>query len=95
MIQLFVTIKWIKVDDLWGGQNYVNENIRFETLLLKSDLCDYSDVYIVVKRRVTIEGNALSNRANKKVVFKNKALFRSCKSKIKIRRQFKLFLDNE
>ena len=82
MIQLFVTIKWIKVNDLWGGQNYVNE--RFETLLLKSDLCDYSDVYIVVKERITVEGNVLSNRENKKVVFKNNALFRSYKSKIKL-----------
>ena len=43
--------------------------------MLKSDLCD--DAYIVVKRRIPVEGNALNNLANKKPVFQNNALFRS------------------
>ena len=32
--------------------------------------------------RLTVESNALNNRANEKLVFKNNAPFRSCKSKI-------------
>ena len=35
-------------------QYSVNKNI-------KPDLCDYSDAYIVVKGRITVEGNTLNN----------------------------------
>ena len=34
-----------------------NNNIRFKTLLLRSDLCGYNDAYIVVKGTTTIEGD--------------------------------------
>ena len=50
--------------------------------MLRSDLCDYSDVYIVVKGRITITGTHHANRRNKKLIFKNKAPFRSSISKI-------------
>ena len=42
-----------------------------------SNLCNYSDVHIVGKGRLTVEGNALNNRANKKLNFKDNAPFRS------------------
>ena len=29
------------------------KNIRFRTLMIRSDLCDYSDTYIVVKGTIT------------------------------------------
>ena len=32
--------------------------------MLRSDLCDYSDIYIVVKRDITVEG--ANNRDKKK-----------------------------
>ena len=49
--------------------------------MLKSDLCDYSDPYIVVKGDiiVTEPGNAKRNKA---VTFKNNAPFNNCISKI-------------
>ena len=40
--------------DLSCGQYSVNKNMRFKTPLIKSDLCDYSDAYIV-KRAITVE----------------------------------------
>ena len=46
-----VTRKWIEVNDLSGGQYSVNKNINFKTPMLRSDLCGYSNVYIVMKRR--------------------------------------------
>ena len=50
----FVTKKWIKVYDQTGKNNYnVNKEIRIKTSMLRSDLCDYSDVYIVVKGNIT------------------------------------------
>ena len=45
----FKTRKWSEVNDLSGAQNSVDKNIRFKTPVVKSHLCDYSDVYIVVK----------------------------------------------
>ena len=50
--------------------------------MLRSDLCDYGDAYILVKRRVSVAGNNNANRRNKKLTFKNNAPFRSCITKI-------------
>ena len=57
--------------------------------MLRSDLCDYSDAYIVVKGTITIEGDGDNKKEIKNLSFKNNALFRSCISKIN-----KTFLDN-
>ena len=54
--------------------------------MLKSSLFDYSDAYILVKRTITVNNTAAAdvdaNNANKKVIFKNCALFTDCKSEI-------------
>ena len=49
--------------------------------MLRSDLCDFSDAYIVVKGNITVTdpGNA---KRNKSVAFKNNAPFINCISKI-------------
>ena len=78
----FVTKKWIKANDLSRGQYSINKNIKFKTSILRSDLCDYSDAYIVVERRITAEGNSVVKTRNKKLIFKDNAPFRSCISKI-------------
>ena len=39
----------IWVYDQSGGNYNVNKEIRIKTSLLRSDLCDYSDPYVVVK----------------------------------------------
>ena len=37
------------------NQNYsVNKEIRIKTPMLRSDLCDFSDVYIVLKGTITV-----------------------------------------
>ena len=51
-------------------------NIRLKTLLVRSNSCDYSDVYIVVNGRISVTNSP--NRRNKKLTFKNNAPFRSC-----------------
>ena len=50
----------------------------------RSDLCDYSDAYIVVKWTIAILAAAANenDKAQKNVAFKNNAPFRSCISKI-------------
>ena len=45
----FITKKWIEVYDQSGETYNTNKQIRFKTSMLRSDLCDYSDAYIVVK----------------------------------------------
>ena len=50
--------------------------------MLRSDLRDYSDASIVVKGRISVTSTRNSNKRNKKLTFKNNALFRSCISKI-------------
>ena len=50
--------------------------------MLRSDFCDYSDAYIVVKGRITVEGDNDTKTRNIKLISKNNASFRSCISKI-------------
>ena len=50
----FVTKKWIEVYDQSEGNYNVNKEIRIKTSMLRSDLCDYSDAYIVVKGNITV-----------------------------------------
>ena len=45
--------------------------------MLRSDLCDYSDVYIVVKGRINVRATANADIEEKDVAFKNNAPFRS------------------
>ena len=48
-----VTEKWIKVDDLSSDQYSVDKK-RFKNSMLRSDLCDFNDPYIVVKGRIIL-----------------------------------------
>ena len=45
----FVTKKWIEVYDQSEKNYNPNKEIRIKTSMLRSDLCDYSDAYIIVK----------------------------------------------
>ena len=51
-MQMFVTKKWIEINDLSGGQYSFNKNVRFKTYMIRSDLYNFSDAYIVVEGRV-------------------------------------------
>ena len=77
----FATKKWIEVYDQ-SERNYdVNKEIRIKTSMLRSDLCDFSDAYIVVKGDITVT-NPNNAKRNKAVAFKNNAPFINCISKI-------------
>ena len=49
-----MTKKLIEVNDLSNCKYSVNKNIKFKTPILKSNLCDYSDAYTVMKRTVDV-----------------------------------------
>ena len=76
----FVTKKWIEVYDQSEGNYNVNKEIRIKTSMLRSDLCDFSDAYIVVEGTITLEGDSNANK--KKLAFKKNAPFLNCILKI-------------
>ena len=56
-IPRFITKKWVEVHDQSGSADdryKPNKQIRFKTSMLRSDLCDFSDAYIVVKGDITL-----------------------------------------
>ena len=50
--------------------------------MLRSDLCNFSDAYIVVEGHITLEGDNDANKRNKNLAFKSNAPFINCISKI-------------
>ena len=51
-VTIFITKKWIKVHDQSGNAEdryKASKQITFKTSMLRSNLCDFSDAYIVVK----------------------------------------------
>ena len=66
-----MTRKLIGVNSLSDGQYSVNRNVRFRTPMLRSNLGNYGDAYIVVKGTV----DSLTAASNNAAV-------RSCISKI-------------
>ena len=73
-------------DDSCGTYN-TNSQIKFETSMLRSSLCDYSDAYILVSETIAVtragadDAKRLDKR-NKGVIFKNCAPFTDCISEI-------------
>ena len=84
-VSRFITIiKWIEVHDQSGNavdRQKPSKQIRFKTSKLRSNLCDFSDTYIVVKGTITVP-NPPNIAYDKKLAFKNYAPFVSCISKI-------------
>ena len=66
-----------------------NKSIRFKTPMLRSNLCNYSDAYILVKGTITVTSPSVNNKANnirdkrnRPVILKNNAPFVSCITRI-------------
>ena len=82
----FTAKNWVEINDESRGTYNVNSQIEFKTTMLKSNLCDYSDAYILVKGTITVNNIAAAdvdaNNNNKKVMFKNCALFLNCISEV-------------
>ena len=77
----YVTKKWIELYDRSEKNYNVNKEIRIKTRMLRSDLCDFSDAYIVVKGDIIVTSPNNAKR-NKSVTFKNNAPFINCITKI-------------
>ena len=77
----FVTRQYVKVNSLSNSYNE-NKSIRFKTPMLRSDLCNYSDAYILVNGIITVAGNQPRDRQNRPLILKNNAQFVSCITRI-------------
>ena len=83
----FITKKWLDVYDQSGSAEdryKPNKQIKFKTSMLRSDLCDFTDAYIVVKGTLTLtktDRRDLIDIRNRFLAFRNKAPFTNCISK--------------
>ena len=50
----FKTKIWVEVNDESQGTYNKDNQIRFKTSMLRSSLCDYSNVYILAKGTITV-----------------------------------------
>ena len=84
----FIIRQYIEVSSLSNTYNE-NKSIRFKTPMLRSNLCDYSDAYILVKGTITVTAPGVNNnvdnirdKRNRPLVLKNDAPFVSCITRI-------------
>ena len=84
----FVTREYVRVNSLSNSYNE-NKSIRFKTPMLRSNLCDYSYAYILVKGTITVTvlganngANNIRDKKNRPLILKNNAPFVSCITRI-------------
>ena len=83
----FRTRNWVEINDESRGA-YTGNDIKFKTTVLRSNLCDYADAYILAKGTITITGAGNDDTAkrlderNKGVIIKNCAPFTKCITRI-------------
>ena len=83
----FRTRNWVEINDKSRG-TYTSNDIKFKATMLRSNLRDYADTYILVKGTISItdardddSAKRLDER-NKGVIFKTCAPFTKCISRI-------------
>ena len=73
----FVTRKWNISNDQSNANSNVGNKIIHNTEVLKSNLCDYKDAYILIRGGITVAAAPATQ-----VSFKNCAPFTKCMTKI-------------
>ena len=84
----FFTREYVRVNSLSNTCNE-NKSIRFKTPMLRSNLCDYSDAYILVQATITVTApganngaNNIKDKKNRPLILKNNEPFVSCITRI-------------
>ena len=78
------TKNWIEINDDVRGTYYTNSHINFKKLMFKSNVCDYTNAYILASGTIIITVELADNNAkraderDKQVLFKNYVLFTDC-----------------
>ena len=83
-----VTREYVEVNSLSNTYNE-KKSIRFKLSMLRSNLCDYSDAYILVKDTITVTAPRVNNnvdnirdKRNRPLILKKNAPFVSCITRI-------------
>ena len=86
----FVTREYVRINGLSNTYNE-NKSIRFKTPMLRSNLCDYSDAYILVNGTITVTAlganngaNNIRDKKNRPLILKSNAPFISCITRINV-----------
>ena len=80
----FGTRNWVEINDE-SKERYGNSNIRFKKSMIRSNLCDYCDSYILARGTITVPNTAAAGAAvnnTHKKIFINCAPFTDCKTEI-------------
>ena len=84
----FITREYVRVNSLFNTYDE-NKSIRFKTPMLRSNLCDYSDAYILINGTITVMApganngvNNMRDKKNRSLILKNNAPFVSCITRI-------------
>ena len=68
----FATRKWYVINDQnnteYGEENENDSSINFEAKVIKSNLCDYLDAYILVTEDITAKNGDANTKAASKIV---------------------------
>ena len=65
----FKTRNWVDINDESRVTYNKDNQIKFKISMISSNLCDYSDAYILVSGTITIDGE--EDERNEGVIFKN------------------------
>ena len=80
-----VTREYVRVNSLSNTYNE-NKSIRFKTPMLRSDLCDYVDAYILVNGTIMVTAPAgasnIRDKKSRSLILKNNVPFFACITKI-------------
>lgn len=74
--------KWVSINDKSRKNYNSNNEIKFNLLILRSNLCDFDHSYIVVKETIRVKAAVERDRANRQLIFKYCAPFTSCISEV-------------
>ena len=61
----FRTRYLVEINDQSRGNYGKNNQIKFKTSIIRSNLCDYSDAYILVSGTITIDGARADDNAKR------------------------------
>ena len=69
----FRTKNWVEINDESCGTYNANRQIKFKTSMLRTSLCDYSDVCILASTTITVPNTRIAvNPDNRKnIIIKN------------------------
>ena len=70
---------YLEVHDQSRESYNINNHFKsFKTYKLRSDFCDYSDAYIIIKETITVEGTSNGYRHKRSLILRNNAPFIPC-----------------